>query len=537
MVVCPSAATDTTLPKVEHYYGVEILRNADNGGGDNGYHAMIGDKELLNEMRFHNKIKVGAVKNAEVQNTLNQINWLKDVNGAASVLDGTDGCDIFQNFDTLYAIHGGTNATYKRFIVSDRPFSYDGDVAVKHTKHGQTPDYCTLLNNELRSIFNEGVAGTHAVGSLATSGDAGYGPNSTGYGFPRTSLTRFQYEQYARAKNDDTNSNLPYCLSCMEDVELINTLMTIEFRTHNLNGLLGHGISSNSTPTAEKWGQISGIRATCDGGSTYRYMTFGTSVYPGGGTSATNMWNFINSSCPLLKMFEAQIAVSKGDTLEAVTDADGNAVQGISQGVMTGIWTKKFTCTGQFAVTSGGTNETWTMEVCLRVPIWRGRNRLWGNLTQWTAGYDIIKYRTEAGAVHHDFYRAPSVEAIAIDSDNTAKDSDNGFAFVKAYDKMGEWEFTAQNQGGWATKMMLLNGIETGVPAALGGQLGTHENAYIYMSGLDTTPTEAGKYERRGVYFGGTAAGGAAVLRYAYCYNTPSTASTDFGAGFRVALN
>lgn len=139
-VVLPSAVADPTgLRKLEHYYGIEFTRGASNQGGDNGYHKMIGDESLLKEMRFHNQIKIANVKNAETKAYINQVNWNKNEDGSNAIVDGTDGSDIMQvHTKGVYAICGGTNAVYERYIVSDQPFSYDGDEAKYYPAYGET---------------------------------------------------------------------------------------------------------------------------------------------------------------------------------------------------------------------------------------------------------------------------------------------------------------------------------------------------------------------------------------------------------------
>ena len=142
----PSAVTDAEgLRKLEHYYGIEFTRGASNGGGDNGYHKMIGDETLLKEMRFHNQMKIVTVgKDAAIKSTLNQVNWNKMDSGDASVIDGSDDTDVIQaHTKNVYAIIGGTNPTYERYIVSDQPFTYDGDEAKEYLAYGETPDYVT----------------------------------------------------------------------------------------------------------------------------------------------------------------------------------------------------------------------------------------------------------------------------------------------------------------------------------------------------------------------------------------------------------
>ena len=48
------------LRKIQHYYGIEFVRGASDGGGENGYHQMIGDEQLLSEMRFHNLLQIAS---------------------------------------------------------------------------------------------------------------------------------------------------------------------------------------------------------------------------------------------------------------------------------------------------------------------------------------------------------------------------------------------------------------------------------------------------------------------------------------------
>ena len=87
----PSAVSDPTgLRKLEHYYGIEFTRGASNGGGNNGYHKMIGDESLLREMRFHNQMKVAAIRNAMTSSVLNQTIWNKTDKNEASILNGSD---------------------------------------------------------------------------------------------------------------------------------------------------------------------------------------------------------------------------------------------------------------------------------------------------------------------------------------------------------------------------------------------------------------------------------------------------------------
>lgn len=540
-ITCPSAVDNAEgLRKLEHYYGIEFIRGASNGGGDNGYHKMIGDPSLLREMRFHNQMKIAAIKDAELVSVLNQTNWRQLENGGASVLDGTDGCDIMQvHTKDVYAILGGSNPTYERFIVSDEPFVYDGDEAVYYPAYGETPDYETVLNNVARSIRNDSVAGTHEAGIITGCTDQNFGQADAG-GFPRTSTSRYLYEQYARGKNPESDSNLPYMNICNQDLELTTAFMFIEFKTKQLNNLLGHGISANVAPTEATWGKVSGFKLTADGEAT-RYHTFGTTMWVGdGATTSNNMWTILNGSCPVLKIFEAQLTASDGATLEALNDADGNPVQGKADGVMTGIWTKSFSFNVEAALTQGGEKKNWKVECVVRVPVWRGRTRLWGHLNQWYSGYECVRYRGSDEMIHHVLYRSPSVEALVADNDEAVKSGLGQFALEKVYENLGEDIPTNVAWSGFWGKSMAKakNGSISTCEAnetIAGASMYNYESAMFYRDGTASTPE--GQYIRRGVLVGDFANGGFAVLRIAAAAYAPSFATPNLGSGFRVTLN
>jgi len=243
------------------------------------------------------------------------------------------------------------------------------------------------------------------------------------------------------------------------------------------------------------------------------------------------MWAIINNYCPLTKMFEAQLAVSDGGTLETVYDADGNAVQGLSDGVMTGIYTKTFSFTVPASTVSGGTAQTMTVEVCLRIPVWRGRNRLWGNLAQWKGGIEALRWKDSEGQTHHKIYRAPSIEALTTDSDVAVKSQEGEFAFESAYDCLGELPVNAL-YGQWATAMFRKGAITTAIASAFGGGMLNYEGACVYPY----PETVDDVYRRMGARFGDYAYSSGAVFRYAGLFNEPSVAYTYIGSGFRVKL-
>lgn len=529
-ITLPSAVDNSEgLRKLEHFYGIEFVRGASDGGGVNGYYRMIGDETLLKEMRFHNQIKIASVKDAKVQYILNQDNWrLQEDSISPSILDGSDGADIMQvHTTTVYAILGGSNPTYERYIVSDKPFSYEGDVAKAYESYGETPDYATMAGNVLRSICGDNAEGTQLAGIGSNYSDPTIGI-ANGAGRPRSVMTRFAFEAAARAKNADASKNLPHTIICNQDIELAFAFMAIEFRTKIFNTLLGHGISSNGEISAENWGKRSGIRMTSDNGATYLYGSFITNLFVNGSTSGTNIWDIINKKTPLLKMFEAQLSVSDGASLEQVRNADGNIITA----PMTGIWTKTFTFQITASTTSGGEAKLYTVEVCLRIPMWRGRTRLWGHLGQWTSGYECVRYLDSEGNTHYKVYRSHSVEALTTDTDIT-KTAEGGFSFENTYEYLGEMPTTTKVVTKFATKMFSKNGITSAICQLDGGSMLNYEGSCYYIGG-ETTKDE---YRRIGVRFGGSAINVSDVFRFGEMNDMPSYASNTFASGFRVKLS
>jgi hypothetical protein len=531
-IVLPSAVDDASgLKKLEHYTGIEFTRGASDGGGVNGYHKLIGDETLIKEQRFLNMMKVCAVKDAKITHTLNQTNWNKYDTGEDSVLDGTDGADIMACFPNgIYAILGGTDETYERFIISDSAFSYDGDYAMYIPPIALPTDHATVWNGVARMIRNNSVAGSTAAGSGTNFSTTDYGTTDGG-GYPRTLISRKESETCARAKNEDAGNGpyLPYYNLCLE---LYQALLFIEFRTKNLNGVLGHAISSNVIPTAATWGTVSGWRATSDNGSTYIYGGFGTNVYVSG--TAINMGNVINRNYSLLKIFESQLAVSGGDTLEKVKNADGEYVQNVDDGVMTGIWTKRFSFTlDNVSSTQAGEQATWSVDVILRQPIVRGAIVRYGNIQDWVSGYETIKTVDEDGAITNTLYRCDDYTKLSYTTNETIPDSEL-FDFETNYTKIGSFPEIKSGINFWAKDIWTDNGISTAIGENLGGNMGTFENSYVIL----TAGAVSGKKRRHNVRFGGKADSSTDALRYADFSPTPfSYATASSGFAFCVLLD
>jgi hypothetical protein len=176
-------------------------------------------------------------------NYLQKTDWTKNEDGSASILDGSDGLDVMLQFPHCWMLLGGSNSTYERWIVSDGPFTYDGDQATEIKSFVHVPDCCTIdINGKSRCVRNE-TADFAGSGSGATAG---------GLGYSRTSKSRYQFETAAWAKGDGWNP-LFY-----RDRVFIAGMIYIEFKTKNLKGSAALNSSGPANWSSANWAAYNG---------------------------------------------------------------------------------------------------------------------------------------------------------------------------------------------------------------------------------------------------------------------------------------
>ena len=202
---------------------------------------------------------------------------------------------------------GGNHATYERHLVSDSPFSYDGERAIHFPPLGLCVDFSVIKASKQRSIRDNSYVGTGGAGI------GGVTYLADGKGCPTAAVSRFNYELYARNKNTDNTKNVPYANDFQLDHRLWMSLLFIKFQTKDVHAesLAGGCISANdATPTAATWGTKTGVRVT-EAGGTFSYYTLASSRFraTSEGTNQ-NFWVVLNNRRPLLKMFEAQLVLS-----------------------------------------------------------------------------------------------------------------------------------------------------------------------------------------------------------------------------------
>lgn len=521
----PGAMVGGTGKKLNNFVGIEFTRGASNNGGDNGYHKMLGDEELLSTLAlFDEGIKLALINNGDTKAILNQTNINKLSTGAAADLSGADGSDVMQRIDGMWAIIGGTDPTYERYLYSDTYFEYGNDKAIYYEAHAEAPDKLVVVNGVSRSIFsnNPGSMGV----TKATEISDGSFANANGY--PSVNISRDGFENYARAKNENRSSNFPYCNGTVHDLEFMLGILFIEMRTKDFTKVFGHGISSNVTPSDANWDNTSGFRTTVDG--VKKYFTFGGNVYIGG--NSTNIWSALNGQYSLLKVLQAQKEISDGGVLTTVYNSDGIALHGLSKGVMTGIYKKTITFTLNCAFTSGDDDAAHTFELHLCIPVWRGATWMHGNIYQNLSGYDVINYRGAGETSDHNLlYRAKSIADIITDGENNAHTDIN-----QKFDVESAYEFVCDlgSVEGWCKDTVTKDGISLAVAMNAGAAINNYQSAFTYIGNNNTTNV---RNRKNAGLFGGPANYEYAVPRLCNATFAITIANSFIGGRFRCRLN
>lgn len=520
----PGAMVGGTGKKLNNFVGIEFTKGVSNNGGDNGYHKMLGDEELLSTLAlFDEGIKLALINNGDTKAILNQTNINKLSTGAAADLSGADGSDVMQRIEGMWAILGGTDPTYERYLYSDTYFEYGNDKAVFYDAHAEAPDKLVVVDGKSRSIYGSsaGNMGTTKVTNISED------LFKSGAGYPTVNVSRDSYERYARAKNSDISSNFPYCNGTVHDLEFMLGILYIEMRTKDFTKVFGHGISSNVTPNDSNWDNTSGFRTTVDG--VKKYFAFSDNVYIGG--QSTNIWSALNGQYSLLKVLQAQKEISDGGVLTTVYNSDGIALNGLSKGVMTGIYKKTITFTLNCAFTSSDDDAAHTFELHLCIPVWRGATWMQGNIWQFLSGYDVINYRGAGESTDHNLlYRAKSIADIITDGENDEHANINQkFGVESAY----EFVCDLGSVGGWSKDTVTKDGISLAVAMNPGAVINNYQSAYIYLSKDNTTNVR----KRKLCMFGGFASNITDVPRSCNTLIGLKIIGTYVGSRFRCRLN
>ena len=229
------------------------------------------------------------------------------------------------------------------------------------------------------------------------------------------------------------------------------------------------------------------VYVTCMMYIEYRTKNLKTALGSGASNWTSAEWSAYNGYNPVFKMFEAQLALSGTTGI-------------VSQGYMSGVHSKTFTSPARITP----------------LPVWRGRNILWGNLWAWRSRIEMEVQSVAAGGKSYLYVGYPPVVA-------DANRSDASFAFKTAYTLIGEvpqveaWVKTMHNKT--VAGNVLSGAAET-----------TYGCAYNWNTNLPASGTV-----RRGVLFGAPLYdGGDCALGSASALYAPSHTYAYFGGGFRA---
>lgn len=493
---------------IDTMYGVEMNR----GQSDPNFQTWIGKEEYKESHPILKDFKIAKVKNGEVVAVLDQADWFKLDDGRVSnvvynsAMDDDNADIMLVNTRGFYAILGGKDETYERYLFSRSKFMYKGEEAEYIEPFGMTPDFSVIKDGVQRSIRDNTVAGTKGAGSL---GITIFNDN----GYPTTSTSRFNYEKYARAKNPDNTSNVPYTNAFQRDLRIFCALMFVKFRTKDFHGqrYCGGGISANDGTVSEvTWGNKTGMRTRTSTETAWTYQSIDW-----------GRWTTINGNKPLLKIFDCQLALShakENKIQENVNfEYDGatwkykniNGNKGILDGEMTGIVTK---------LLSSPDGNT---EVCLVQPIVNGSILFYGNIWRWVSGIEVVlDHEANQGTI----YQTDDVTRLATDANSSDIEKNNQYPFESVYNVVGSRTLVSE----WSAKDF----TESLMSETAGGSLHEKECHYAYFSNNGG----AGKKARRGVLFGGDAHNDLCSSRSGYAHNAPSNTNSIIGGGFRVSL-
>ena len=514
-------ALEDRVGNITGYYGVERLRNSAEGeiSLDPEFPTEIGRTDLVQSHPILADYKMCKVKDGKVVAVLDNTNWNKLRDGSPSnvIIDGVnvqdDGSDVmFCNTTGFYAILGGDNPDYEIHAVGYKPFTHRGVVAQWSPPYGDCPDYSVIKDGLQRSIRDNTVAGSNGAGSLGISAY-----NEKGY--PSTSVSRFNFELYARKKNTqdhtDNKKNIPYANAFQLDRMVWSTLLFIKFKTKDLHkqSLLGGAISCNDgTISEDTWLHKTGMRTRASESGPWTYSNI---------VWSSSSWGGINDYKPLLKMFDMQLAlsyakennISENETFEY----DGATYQysdvinskSIYDDEMTAIVTKLMKTTDE------------NTEVCLVQPIVCGKVVGWGNVYTWTSGIECVVN----GEFTYDIYQTNDVSKLPTDNNSSDINEGETYDFESVLEKVGSVKI-----GEGYSKQDFYNSLMSEI---IGGSLHTKECHYNWY----TSKVNVGKRARRGVLFGLVAFCAVCALRSAFAFHSPADAGSNFGGGFRVTLS
>lgn len=507
----------------------------------------------------------------ELLHVLDPLDWYRTEEGAAVLLDGTQGEVMVCNTKTIYMINGHVkvgSVEYDVFLRSFDPFEWHGHSAEKVEPMGWSPSYTVAHVDDdgtmrMHSCYNpewdgsytaqQGMVGRYvqsqpADGEISEEYDLMASWFGSAGGLSTTNLPLYTAERYAMNLNDDHTQPVPYYNRTMAGEEIFMGHILAEGGTwdaHNMK-LMGSGFCANDPATAEAhWAEDcaearNGFRYVKKNGS-WGYYGLSSNDNFGYGATGDNLYKacMINSwrspwSC--LEQQRVMMYAMEHNVPELTWFVfEGNkykwrhveGFEGPSNGVMTAVvWKYVASQLVDGAVEPGTANSVAgnRCEFLICSAMYRGVitdvSPSW-----WTSGLIFAEY--DDG--HYVAYAQRSQQRLIV-SENGDKAIADEFEFEKQYHHVGTYSNGSGYRKNFSDSAIMLPDTDAN---KTGAGLHTFVGGYNYFTG---TAAGAGKKSVRGFRRGGSA--GSSVLSpfYVYARNAPSNSNAGFAVGTCVTL-
>lgn len=507
----------------------------------------------------------------KILHILNPLDWHKDENGNAVVLDGSMGEVLICNTETLYAIVGHVsvdNVDYDVFLYSRIPFEWNGHRAEELPPTGLSPHYCvshtdsdnvtrmhSVLNMEWDGSYQaqvdcvgKFVATDDGEGNIVETYDAdakiigdAKGKSSTGISLP-------DGEQYAMNINDDNTKTIPYFNSHVDAVEKHHVgLMFAESGTFYLHAAtkMGSGFCANvQATTAARWAEdnseaSNGFRYIKHDGTTWGYYPLSSNANFGLGTTGDGLYKacMLNLWRSPWNIFEQQrvLMYAVANHIEELTwfAFEGNiykyrsvdGLKGLADGVMTGVvWKKLASKLKDGAVEPstenavGGNRCEWLISSAVYRGVITDVSPSW-----WTSGLWMTQWGTdnryEGWLCRDQSKMLKSSNSNTID-DSTLLPQEQSDDYIKLP--------TLTYGNGYRKNYAQTLFWSDRIASMSGASIGTHIGAYAYLNG---TRSAEGKKVVRGCRRGANATYTFLSPLFVVGNNAPSYAATNLAFG------
>ena len=518
------------------------------------------------------KLTGGDEQVGKILHILRKLDWGHDLDGNARLIDGSEGDVMICNIEPYYRIMGQhvfSGAEYDVFLLSRKPFIWQGIEAERVEKFGWSPDYTVSHLDEdnvqrMHSVFNPLWAGSYTApivdGKFIFATDPQTGEITESYnssetllggsgGLHTTDKELYTGEQEAMNHNPDTTKCVPFMNQTAAGAESLQCLLLAEggtFDAHNAT-LMGSGFCANDGATEEAdWAESAtvaknGLRVMNKDGVWKYYSLAGNIRFLNGATTGTtyagtlvnswrNPWHIMEAHRAVCHAIQNGVHELEWFTFEGNKykwrGIDGFA--GPNRGEMTCvIWKLMVSKAKASAIDPDDASVSIAGN---RVEMLVSTALLHGMLMQVSPAWNMsgmIMTEDDSGA--YECYMERDQSAL-IKSENGEINSSEQFDFERLYQhilSVTNGSGYAKNYSNEALMLPNTNANKTG------GGLHTYVGKYNYFSG---TAASAGKKLVRAWRRGNFAHNSTLSPLFVYAYFAPSSAGSHYAFGTCVRI-